>query len=105
VPLFGAAESAEKYLVKTARLGLASSRAVLALARFNPKGFDMKQISLSLLAATALAICSLSISAPIFSSNAYASKMNGKGTGCSDTACRGINSPSAGKKAAPKKSN
>jgi hypothetical protein len=62
----------------------------------------MNQISLSLLA---LAICSLSISAPIFSSNAYASKMNGKGYGCSDRDCRGINSPNSGKKAAPKKTN
>ena len=65
----------------------------------------MKQISLSVLAATALAIFSLSMSAPMLSSSAYASKMDGKGTGCSDRTCAGINSPSYGKKSAPKKKN
>jgi hypothetical protein len=65
----------------------------------------MKKISLSLLAATALAIGSVSISAPVLSSAAYASKMDGKGYGCSDRSCRGINSPNYGKKTPPKKSN
>jgi hypothetical protein len=58
----------------------------------------MKWISFSLLAAMALAILALSISAPILSSGAYASKMNGKGVGCSDRVCAGINSPKYGKK-------
>jgi hypothetical protein len=60
----------------------------------------MKWISSSLLAAMALAILALSISAPVLSSGAYASKMNGKGTGCSDRYCRGINSPKNGQKVA-----
>ncbi|HLG80853.1 MAG TPA: hypothetical protein VKY22_07540 [Bradyrhizobium sp.] len=65
----------------------------------------MKKILLSLLAATALAIASLSVPGPKFSSSAYASKMDGKGYGCSDRSCTGINSSSYGKKTPPKKSN
>jgi hypothetical protein len=56
----------------------------------------MKSISFNLLATLALAIL-LSISAPMLSSGAYASIMNGKGSGCSDRACKGINAPSYGK--------
>lgn len=52
----------------------------------------MRWISFGLLAAMALAILALSISVPVLSSGAYADKMNGKGTGCSDRYCRGINS-------------
>jgi hypothetical protein len=40
------------------------------------------KLSLSLLAPVALAILALSISAPMPSSGAYASKMNVKGSGC-----------------------
>jgi hypothetical protein len=60
----------------------------------------MKWISFSLLAAMALAILALSISAPMLSSGAYANKMNGKGSGCSDGVCMGINSPKYGQKVA-----
>jgi hypothetical protein len=63
----------------------------------------MKSISFGLLAAMALAILALSISAPMLSSGAYASKMNGKGTGCSDRYCMGINSPRYGKKKSDQK--
>jgi hypothetical protein len=62
----------------------------------------MKSISFGLLAAMALAILALSISAPMLSSGAYANKMNGKGTGCSDRLCMGINSPKHGKKSGKK---
>ena len=55
------------------------------------------KLSLSLLA-VALAILALSISAPMPSSGAYASKMNVKGSGCSDKYCKGINAPHHGKK-------
>jgi hypothetical protein len=58
----------------------------------------MKRISLALLAAVALAAVGLSISAPMLSSGAYASKMNGKGDACSDRGCRGVNSSNVGKK-------
>jgi len=58
----------------------------------------MKRISFSLLAAVALAILTFSISAPMLSSGAYASKMNGKHYGCSYKGCGGINSPKYGKK-------
>ena len=57
----------------------------------------MKSISFSLLAEAALAILALSVSAPMLSSGAYANKMNGKGSGCSDRYCRGINSSNFGK--------
>jgi hypothetical protein len=60
----------------------------------------MNWISFSLLAAMALAILALSISAPMLSSGAYANKMNGKGSGCSDGVCMGINSPKYGQKVA-----
>ena len=63
----------------------------------------MKRISFSLLAAVALAILALSVSAPVLSSGAYASKMNGKGYGCSDRYCKGINSPNYAKKKGDKK--
>jgi hypothetical protein len=63
----------------------------------------MKWISFSPLAAMALAILALSISAPMLSSGAYASKMDGKAYGCSDRSCRGINSPNSGKKKSDKK--
>jgi hypothetical protein len=53
---------------------------------------DMKWISFSLLAAMALAILALSISAPMLSSGAYAR--------CSDRHCMGINSPKYGQKVA-----
>lgn len=62
----------------------------------------MNRISFSLLTA-ALAMFTLLILEPIFSSSAYASKMNGKGSGCSDRSCRGINSPNFGKKKSGKK--
>jgi hypothetical protein len=58
----------------------------------------MKRISFSLLAAVALAILTFSISAAMLSSDAYASKMNGKHYGCSYKGCGGINSPKFGKK-------
>jgi hypothetical protein len=58
----------------------------------------MKSISLSLLAAVAMAALALLISAPMHSSDAYASKMDGKGYGCSDRSCSGVNSPNVGKK-------
>jgi hypothetical protein len=64
----------------------------------------MKWISFSLLASATLAILTLSISAPMLSSAAYASKMNGKGSGCSDRYCKGINSPQYGKQKSGKKS-
>jgi hypothetical protein len=63
----------------------------------------MKWVSLNLLAAAALAVLALPISAPIISSAAYASKMDGKGSGCSDRTCRGINAASYGKKNSVKK--
>jgi hypothetical protein len=44
----------------------------------------MKLIVTASAAALALAIIALSIPAPIVTSQAYASKMNGKGSGCSD---------------------
>jgi hypothetical protein len=48
-----------------------------------------------LLGAVAVALAMLSLSLPTdkFSSHAYAGKMNGKGNGCSDRICAGINSP------------
>ena len=49
--------------------------------------------------AVALAIFVLSIPSTMISSGAYANKMNGKGMGCSDRYCMGINSPKYGKKA------
>jgi hypothetical protein len=58
---------------------------------------DMKSIIIGV-AAAALAILALSIPSPMISSGAYANKMNGKGSGCSDRACSGINSPNYGKK-------
>jgi hypothetical protein len=63
----------------------------------------MKSI-FGLLVTLALAIFAFSVSAPVLSSVAYASKMNGKGTGCSDRYCNGINSPGYGKKKGVKKS-
>jgi hypothetical protein len=54
----------------------------------------MKWVSFSLLAAVTLAILALSISAPMLSSGAYANKMDGKGSRCSDRYCKGINSRS-----------
>jgi hypothetical protein len=62
----------------------------------------MKRTSFKLLAAVALAILAVSILAPMLSSDAYANKMNGKGSGCSDRYCRGINSPNDGKKSGKK---
>jgi hypothetical protein len=52
----------------------------------------MNWTSFGLLAAVALAILGLSISEPMLSSGAYASKMDGKGSSCSDRQCNGINS-------------
>jgi hypothetical protein len=57
----------------------------------------MKWIFLGV-AAVALAIFTLSIPTPMISSVAYANKMNGKGMGCSDRYCMGINSSKSGKK-------
>jgi hypothetical protein len=57
----------------------------------------MKPISFDPLATVALAIFALSISAPMLSSGAYASVMDGK-YGCSDHVCQGINAPGYGKK-------
>jgi hypothetical protein len=75
------------------------ARAVLWPAGLNQgRKSDMKWISFGLLAPVALAILALSISAPMLSSSAYASKMNGKGSPCSDRNCRGINSSNYGKK-------
>ena len=54
---------------------------------------------LGALAAVALAVLSLSIPAPVFSSDAQASRMNGKGSGCSD----GMNCMAARHKAATAK--
>ena len=65
----------------------------------------MKWISFTLLPAVALAFLGLSFSAPMLSSDAYASKMNGKGSGCSDRSCRGINSSNYGKAKRGKKQN
>jgi hypothetical protein len=65
----------------------------------------MKWISFTLLPAVALAFFALSVSAPLLSSGAHASKMNGKGSGCSDRSCRGINSPNYGKAKSGKKQN
>ena len=50
-----------------------------------------------------LAILALLISAPMLSSGAYATIMNGKGSMCSDRYCKGINSPNYGKKKSGKK--
>jgi hypothetical protein len=63
----------------------------------------MKWVSFSLLPAVTLAILALSISSPMLSTGAYASKMNGKGSGCSDRYCNGINSPKYGKQKSGKK--
>jgi hypothetical protein len=63
----------------------------------------MKSISLTLLPALALAFIAFSVSAPMLSSDAQASKMNGKGSGCSDRTCKGINSPNYGKTKSGKK--
>jgi hypothetical protein len=57
----------------------------------------MKWISFGMLAAPALAILAFLTSAPMLSSGAYASAMNGKPI-CSDRLCRGINSPRYGRK-------
>jgi hypothetical protein len=58
----------------------------------------MKTVFLGVYAA-ALAIFILSIPSSMISSGAYANKMNGKGMGCSDRYCMGINSPKYGRKA------
>src|SRR3954452_23100920 len=52
----------------------------------------MKWIAIAL-TVVGLAALSLSVPAPFFTSKAFASKMDGKGSGCSDRSCRGINSP------------
>jgi hypothetical protein len=65
----------------------------------------MKWYSLSLFAALALAMLCLLVSAPVLSFGAHASIMNGKGSFCSDTNCRGINSPTSGKKKSGKKAS
>jgi hypothetical protein len=56
------------------------------------------RVAFTLFGAAVLAFFAFSLSSPLVSTSAYASKMNGKGTGCSDNTCRGINSPTAGKK-------
>jgi hypothetical protein len=58
----------------------------------------MKSIFLGLLAAVAVAALTLLISVPMHSSDAYASKMDGKGYGCSARGCTGINSPNVDRK-------
>jgi hypothetical protein len=66
--------------------------------RSQPQEEGVKSISLALLAAVAMAALAILVSAPMHSSGAYASKMDGKDYGCSDRGCRGINSPTVGKK-------
>jgi hypothetical protein len=57
----------------------------------------MKTVFLGVSAA-ALAIFILSIPSSMISSGAYANKMNGKGMGCSDRYCMGINSPNTARR-------
>ncbi|WP_143199506.1 hypothetical protein [Bradyrhizobium sp. NAS80.1] len=56
------------------------------------------KIIVGIVAVFVLAILTYSISAPMHSTRAYASKFDGKGRGCSDRICAGINSPNYGKK-------
>jgi hypothetical protein len=70
---------------------------IIARAALNQgRKSHMKWISVGLIAPLALAILVLTMSAPVFSSGAYAGAMSGTPS-CSDRTCKGINSSHTGK--------